>query len=1031
MTSSNVLNRSEEKQLRKICQLYGLRYYIWVVNQNGRWVVDSHHGLHSREVHKLNELLSYKSMTNWLDGALQTGRVRSRRINLREADYTETMTYLIPHTGMRCGLLIGGSELSKEHIDIIRLVVEGFEKKKIVQVRGEELVDLSLVDVEDIFTLDLQANLTRMVKILARYLHSEFGVIGIRSGDIIRLEGQWGLKDELKGEQYLIEEYELIQQVINEQLIINGLVRESTVQDVQNFIATLEIPVHELTWIVAPIELGVRTIGIILLARQGTSSYSEAEIKAMEILARHIAPAVEKIVAFNEVSLHLEKMAILNEFASAISAIGNVSEVAGRIKNRIRRIFNASAVNLFLAVPGRGTLLELGVGENERYLPVQESGFARVISRKKPIRFGSEAVDKIYHTSANPTEVIVLPLLFRGNVIGLLCVETEDIQRFSSRDEQLLVVIAAQIAGVIENIRLHEETRRRAVNLELIHQVVTGVIGLTDVRQICQTVAELLADRFNYHVSAVILATESGNELCVEGIGGVGQQYLKSGYTYPVTKGITGEVFRTGESRLVNDASAEKSYLAMGPWRAGSVMCVPLKERKTILGVLDVEQELPQAFVENDLLALEALAGVLSSVIMNARRYQQLQLNLQQMQALRETALDISADLDLDTVLERVVNRARVLMNAKGAELGFVDYSRKCVTIKISKTPWEDYFSADEIPFNHGVSGRVVVSGKPIVVQDYNTWEGRLYPEKKAPFVTVVGVPLIYKGEVIGSLTVSDDEPREFSREDVRLLELFASQIAISIHNATLYQNLQESILSERSTKDKLVRSARLAAVGEMAAGVAHELNNPLTTIAGFAELILDELPEDSPQRADLELVLRESRRAREVVRRLLDFSRPRESMRVKSDINQVIQDVLMLIKHLANTSGIRVVTNLGEHLPKVQIDQNQIKQVLLNLINNGIQAMPYGGILTINTQNIERDNQQWLVIEVEDTGEGISEENLGRIFEPFFTTRMPGDGTGLGLSVSYGIVRDHGGLIEAQSELGVGSVFRIFLPVE
>ena len=234
-----------------------------------------------------------------------------------------------------------------------------------------------------------------------------------------------------------------------------------------------------------------------------------------------------------------------------------------------------------------------------------------------------------------------------------------------------------------------------------------------------------------------------------------------------------------------------------------------------------------------------------------------------------------------------------------------------------------------------------------------------------------------------------------------------------------------------RTTGVDTLEAAKMAAVGEMAAGIAHELNNPLTTISGFAELILEELPPDSTQRADLELIVREARRARDVVRRLLDFARQSESVRVPANVNELIEETLDLMKHLLHTSGIDVVRDFASPLPEIPLDRNQIKQVLLNLFHNALHAMPTGGRLSIRTQRRRRDSRSWVAIAIRDTGMGIAPEVIGRVFEPFFTTRAHEGGTGLGLSVSYGIVVNHGGDIEVESEVGKGSCFTVWLPVE
>lgn len=244
-------------------------------------------------------------------------------------------------------------------------------------------------------------------------------------------------------------------------------------------------------------------------------------------------------------------------------------------------------------------------------------------------------------------------------------------------------------------------------------------------------------------------------------------------------------------------------------------------------------------------------------------------------------------------------------------------------------------------------------------------------------------------------------------------------------------QELNARISAQQAAESRLIQTTKLAAVGEMAAGVAHELNNPLTTVVGFSELVLDSLPLDSPNRNDLEVVLREARRARDVVRRLLDFSRQSETIRIRADINEIVLDVLSLMQHLFYINGIEIETNYENNLPWVSIDRNQMKQVFLNLLHNALNAMPKGGVLAVNTNNQARYGKPHVCVSIKDNGMGISPEILSRIFEPFFTTRAGQGGTGLGLSVTYGIVAEHGGAIEVESTLGAGSTFTVLLPIE
>lgn len=297
--------------------------------------------------------------------------------------------------------------------------------------------------------------------------------------------------------------------------------------------------------------------------------------------------------------------------------------------------------------------------------------------------------------------------------------------------------------------------------------------------------------------------------------------------------------------------------------------------------------------------------------------------------------------------------------------------------------------------------------------------------------------------KILGIVDVESSSHNAFNHNDLIALESLAGILAGVVTSADQYQRLQMTIQqlrnmqvelrarmeAQRSAENRLVQAAKLAAVGEMAAGIAHELNNPLTSVTGFVELALDSLPEESQARQDLEIVMREAMRARDVVRRLLDFARQGESTRARASLNEVIEDVVALSRHLIHTSGVELELELEESLPWVLVDPNQMKQVLLNLVHNALQAMPSGGEMRILSRSASRAGRDWIVISVCDTGVGIPQAEQARIFEPFYTTKGDQGGTGLGLSVTYGIVTDHAGLIEVQSEPGAGSVFTVWLP--
>jgi two-component system NtrC family sensor kinase len=231
----------------------------------------------------------------------------------------------------------------------------------------------------------------------------------------------------------------------------------------------------------------------------------------------------------------------------------------------------------------------------------------------------------------------------------------------------------------------------------------------------------------------------------------------------------------------------------------------------------------------------------------------------------------------------------------------------------------------------------------------------------------------------------------------------------------------------EGATRQQVGRSEQLASVGRLAAGVAHEINNPLTGVLAFADLLREKENMDEQDRQDLELIIRETKRAREIVRGLLDFARETPSMKTRLNVNDVIRQTLKLLGKREAFQSIIIVEDLADELPPIDGDRNQLEQVFVNLSLNACEAMSNGGTLLMSTTCEDGS----VVVKVTDTGCGIKAEHVDQIFEPFFTTKPVGKGTGLGLSVSYGIVHQHGGTLEVESEEGEGTTFTVRLPCE
>ncbi len=277
-------------------------------------------------------------------------------------------------------------------------------------------------------------------------------------------------------------------------------------------------------------------------------------------------------------------------------------------------------------------------------------------------------------------------------------------------------------------------------------------------------------------------------------------------------------------------------------------------------------------------------------------------------------------------------------------------------------------------------------------------------------------LPMIHKNrwgeEIDGSLSASmiyDDKGKE-------------------IATVGIFTDLRQRLSIEeklRETQQQLLQSEKLAAMGRLTSQIAHELNNPLFGIMNTLELLKTEIQPNSKRRRVLDLSLAETVRVTEMLRNMLSFSKPQEEERRKLDINKLLEDILLFLEKQLRESNIKIKTNFNRKVPHIPASPNQLRQVILNIITNAKNAMKSGGVLTVET----RTNNNHIVINIKDTGIGIPEDIRDKIFEAFFTTKQEVKGVGLGLSVCYGIIKDHGGDIRVKSEVGKGSTFSLLLP--
>jgi len=243
------------------------------------------------------------------------------------------------------------------------------------------------------------------------------------------------------------------------------------------------------------------------------------------------------------------------------------------------------------------------------------------------------------------------------------------------------------------------------------------------------------------------------------------------------------------------------------------------------------------------------------------------------------------------------------------------------------------------------------------------------------------------------------------------------------ILNRTLEDKVTKKTKELRDTRDQLIQSEKLSSLGRMAAGVAHEINNPLSSILINAHLLAEETVKEKRLKDNIDLIIEETSRCSAIVKDLLHFSRQTEPVKVPGDINRVVEKVILLLKNQFLLQNINITKNLAPALPKVIIDESKIEQVFTNVMMNALDALPEEGELSIESRFAA--NPDRVEVMFRDNGCGIPEKEIGKIFDPFFTTKGT-KGTGLGLSVSYGIIRQHGGKIDVRSEEGKGTTIII-----
>jgi len=454
----------------------------------------------------------------------------------------------------------------------------------------------------------------------------------------------------------------------------------------------------------------------------------------------------------------------------------------------------------------------------------------------------------------------------------------------------------------------------------------------------------------------------------------------------------------------------------------------------------DTTPLLGQILVDMEFATKEQLEEALSEQEKMVEAYKS--LKSEKVAAAVEIGSIVNSTLNLAEVLGLVMRYVNRVTNSMASSLMLLDERTGELVLSVPTGPKAAKLTDMRIPASEGIAGWVVEHGQPVLVPDVKKDE-RFYKEvdKVSRFKTksIVCVPLKAKTKLIGVLEVMNKvDGTAFTEEDVVLMSIFAYQAAMAIENARLYSELKERLEGEIQLQKKLSESDKFRALGLMASGVAHDFNNLLMGIQGNTSLMLLDIDSSHPHHERLKNIEQSVQTGAELTRQLLGFTRGGKYEIKPTDLMELMEKTSRMFA--PTKKEIRIFTKYQKGIWSVKVDQAQIEQVLLNLYVNAWQAMPSGGDLYLQTQNVTLDKElvraidikpgKYVKMSVIDNGVGMDETTRKRIFDPFFTTKEMGRGTGLGLASAYGIIKNHGGYINVSSEKGEGTTFNIYLPV-
>ena len=494
-----------------------------------------------------------------------------------------------------------------------------------------------------------------------------------------------------------------------------------------------------------------------------------------------------------------------------------------------------------------------------------------------------------------------------------------------------------------------------------------------------------------------------------------------------VGEGITGWVARTGKPARVGNVAQDPRYIMVRA-EVHSELAVRLEVNGEVRGVLNVDSDRADAFDAEDQALLEALAVEAAKVIRNTWLYEQLRLKARLFESLASVSQTINSTLNLDDALKVITREACVLMHAKMCALKLLDETHQWLDVRASFGAGEAYLRKPRLSVEESLVGIVVRRKKPLQVPNVQI-SSRYQSVEVARcegLMALLSVPLLFAGQAIGTLSVYTGQPYSFSNEEIRILSALAELSAIAIEKARLYERVVD-------VEEQLRQNEKLSALGLLAAEVAHEIRNPLTVMKMLYHSLDLKFPSGDPRAKDARIIDEKIEHLNRIVEQILDFARTTEPDLRPVNLNELIDELGLLVRHKLKNHKIQLVRELQSDLPAVMGEATQLEQAFLNLILNAAEAMPEGGTLTIISRSVQfrrgSSPPTHVAVEFKDTGAGMSEEQRWRAFRSVLSTTKR-KGTGLGLAIVGRVVDTHRGKVKIKSRPGQGTTVSVILPV-